>query len=471
MAKTAADSWFSIFAVVADAATAFASVYLAVFIRFETNWIATPFGVPESLYEGYWLLGALAVAFSYLSLRSLRLYKRPQRGSFHAHVPRLCRGAITTTAALLVVHALLHNHYNFSSVAILFFAPVFSVLLLAERLLLFKLEIRAARSSLPTHRVLMVGADSTAARLARSFAADPRLRVKVSGFLLVNAGEKPDSSIPPEHVLGTIGNFKQVVESLPDVVQVIVTETGADPAVLYAIATECERRMLRFNVVPDLFRILTSSVEVETVDDIPLMGLRQAPLDHLGNRIAKRIEDITGAIAGLVLFAPVVAILALLVKRESPGPAFYRQTRCGYGGKPFTIYKLRSMRTDAENNTGAVFASENDPRRTKIGAFMRAHNLDELPQFWNVLKGDMSLVGPRPERPEFVAEFSRDIEHYMRRHVSRPGITGWAQVQGLRGNTSIRDRLHADLWYLENWSLALDLKILLRTAFAVRNAY
>ena len=223
--------------------------------------------------------------------------------------------------------------------------------------------------------------------------------------------------------------------------------------------------------VPDLFRMLTSSVEVETIDDIPLLGLRRSPLDHLGNRLAKRTEDVLGALVGLLLFAPVVAVLALLVKRESPGPAFYGQTRCGYGGRPFTIWKLRSMRADAEAGTGAVFAAEDDPRRTRIGAFMRTHNLDELPQFWNVLKGEMSLVGPRPERPEFVEQFAGEFEHYMRRHVCRPGITGWAQVHGLRGNTSIAERLHADLWYLENWSLALDLKILLRTIFAVRNAY
>jgi len=129
------------------------------------------------------------------------------------------------------------------------------------------------------------------------------------------------------------------------------------------------------------------------------------------------------------------------------------------------------MRVDAERETGAVFAEENDPRRTRIGAWMRAHNVDELPQFWNVIKGDMSLVGPRPERPEFVEQFSSDIAHYMRRHVCRPGMTGWAQIHGLRGNTSIEERLRHDLWYLENWSLALDFKILLRTLFAMHNAY
>ena len=317
----------------------------------------------------------------------------------------------------------------------------------------------------------MVGTDATAARLARCFAEDPRLRVRVSGFLRTHSDEAPAEGIDPANVLGDAVQYREVLDRLPDVVQVIVTRPSGDSHLLYDMASECERRMIRFNVVPDLFRMLTSSVEVETINDIPLLGLRRSPLDKLGNRLAKRAEDILGAIAGLLFCAPVILVLSLLIRRESRGPVFFRQTRCGYANRPFTIFKLRSMRSDAESETGAVFAAENDPRRTRIGAFMRSHNLDELPQFWNLLKGDMSLVGPRPARPEFVDAFSQQIRRYMRRHYCRPGITGWAQVHGLRGNTSIEDRLHADLWYLENWSLALDFKILLRTLFAVRNAY
>jgi lipopolysaccharide/colanic/teichoic acid biosynthesis glycosyltransferase len=150
---------------------------------------------------------------------------------------------------------------------------------------------------------------------------------------------------------------------------------------------------------------------------------------------------------------------------------FFHQERCGEGGKAFRIVKLRTMRTDAEEATGPVWARPDDPRRTRIGAWLRAHNLDELPQFWNVLKGEMSLVGPRPERPHFVEQFKDDISRYMWRHASKPGITGWAQVNGLRGNTSIRDRIQYDLYYLENWSLALDFKIIVKTFFARQNAY
>ena len=471
MARSVADSWFATAAVAADCAAAFASVYFAVWLRFDSGWFAIPFGTPIDVYAGYWKFALGAAALAYVSLRTLKLYKRPQRGTFHAHVPRLVRGALATTVSLLVVVALVRNVYNVSTGVVLLFFFAFSALLLAERLLLFRAEIRAARRALPTNRVLMIGTDATAARLARCFAGDPRLRVRVSGFLRSTPEETPAPGIDPSNVLGDASQFHETLERLPDIVQVIVTNPAAESGLLYRLASECERRMLRFNVVPDLFRMLTSAVEVETIDDVPLLGLRRSPLDRFGNRLAKRAEDVLGALVGLLAAAPVVAVLALLVKRESPGPVFYRQTRCGYGGKPFTIYKLRSMRADAEAATGAVFAEEDDPRRTRIGAFMRSHNLDELPQFWNVLKGDMSLVGPRPERPEFVERFADRIEHYMRRHDCLPGITGWAQVHGLRGNTSIEDRLHADLWYLENWSLALDFKILLRTLFAVRNAY
>ena len=160
-----------------------------------------------------------------------------------------------------------------------------------------------------------------------------------------------------------------------------------------------------------------------------------------------------------------------MIRRTSPGPAFYTQERCGENGRPFTIYKLRSMRADAEAETGPVWATEDDPRRTAFGSFVRRYNVDELPQLWNVLRGDMSLVGPRPERPHFVEKFKEDISRYMWRHVSKPGMTGWAQINGLRGNTSIEERIKYDLYYLENWSLAFDFKILVRTFFARHNAY
>ena len=185
----------------------------------------------------------------------------------------------------------------------------------------------------------------------------------------------------------------------------------------------------------------------------------------------KRGEDIIGATIALLLSSPIIILAAIMIKRASPGPIFYKQERCGENGKNFNLYKLRTMQIDAEENSGPVFTAENDPRTTKIGALLRKTNLDELPQLWNVLKGEMSMVGPRPERPHFVEKFKTDINKYMWRHVSKPGMTGWAQVNGLRGNTSIEDRIKYDLYYLENWSLTFDFKILVRTLFANKNAY
>ena len=202
---------------------------------------------------------------------------------------------------------------------------------------------------------------------------------------------------------------------------------------------------------------------------------QRADLERRAARILGNPSDasdvVQEALMRLLVAAPVVLVAALLIKRSTPGPVFYRQERCGEKGRVFRLYKMRTMPVDAESASGPVWTAPDDPRRTPVGAFLRRYNLDELPQFWNVLKGDMSLVGPRPERPHFVEQFKEDINRYMSRHVSKPGITGWAQVNGLRGQTDLRKRIEHDLWYLENWSLSLDFKILARTFSARKNAY
>ena len=219
MAKTPADSIFAGAAVAADCAAAAAAVYLSVFLRFDTGWFDIPFGRPANLYGAYWPLAVAAALLSYVALRALKLYKRPQRGTFHAHVPRLVRGALAVTVALLVGLAVAKNYYNVSSGVVVVFLFAFSALLLAERLLLFRLEIAAARRALPTNRVLMIGTDSTAARLARVFARDPRLRVRVSGFLRAEPDDNVDPAIPPENVLGVSAANDKLPKRLTDVPQ------------------------------------------------------------------------------------------------------------------------------------------------------------------------------------------------------------------------------------------------------------
>jgi exopolysaccharide biosynthesis polyprenyl glycosylphosphotransferase len=201
---------------------------------------------------------------------------------------------------------------------------------------------------------------------------------------------------------------------------------------------------------------------VEDIDGLPTINLSETPLEGW-SRFVKRAFDLVVGFAAFLFFLPVMLVVAIAIRLEDRGPIFYRQERMGLDGKPFEIVKFRSMRVGAENETGAVWADRNDPRRTRVGRLIRAWSLDELPQLLNVLKGDMSVVGPRPERPQFVEQFRAEFPHYMLRHKVRAGMTGWAQVHGWRGNTSIRMRIEHDLYYIENWSLMLDLKIIFMT--------
>ena len=301
-----------------------------------------------------------------------------------------------------------------------------------------------------------------------ALSSEPRLRTRAAGVLTVG-GETPHASISPALIGGDLAALEQVVDE-QKIDQLILTGHALAHEKIVELILFCERHLIRFNMVPDLFRLLTSRMDFQLITGIPLLGISRWPLDQVWNRMAKRAFDVAGAFAGLLLSAPIMLVAALLIVRESPGPVFYRQERCGRRGRTFRLCKLRTMRADAETGSRPGWTVTDDPRRTRIGGWLRKYNIDELPQFWNVLRGDMSLVGPRPERPFFVEQFTPDIEHYMWRHVSKPGLTGWAQVNGLRGDTSIAERVKYDLYYLEHWSIAFDIKILTRTLLAFKNA-
>jgi Undecaprenyl-phosphate glucose phosphotransferase len=233
------------------------------------------------------------------------------------------------------------------------------------------------------------------------------------------------------------------------------------------------REMVDVKVVPDVLQVIALRARLEDLDGVPVININDVPLQGF-NSVVKRAIDIAISATALVALAIPLALIALLVKLTSRGAVFYRQERMGLDGHPFMIHKFRSMYDDAEAETGPVFASQDDPRRTPLGKVLRRSNIDELPQFWNVLKGEMSLVGPRPERPLFVAQFKHKIPQYMLRHKVKAGITGWAQVNGWRGNTSIEKRIEYDLYYIENWSVRLDLKIMWLTVlkgFFHKHAY
>jgi Undecaprenyl-phosphate glucose phosphotransferase len=309
-------------------------------------------------------------------------------------------------------------------------------------------------------RILVIGAGQVGREITGKLRAHHELGFRVAGFLDDDPGK-----------LGRLIDEVPVIGRLKDVERVLA-EQSIDQ-VLIALPLEAHRKMMRIlqvvgkecvevRLVPDILQYAALNATLEDVDGTPVINLSQVPLEGWSS-LVKRVVDIAIAGAALLVLLPLLPLVAAAIWLEDRGPIFYRQERMGLDGKSFLILKLRSMRVDAEATTGPVWATRNDPRRTRVGELLRRWSIDELPQLWNVLRGDMSIVGPRPERPTFVHEFKHKLPQYMIRHRVRAGITGWAQVHGWRGNTSIKKRLQYDLYYIENWSLGLDFKILWMT--------
>jgi len=243
---------------------------------------------------------------------------------------------------------------------------------------------------------------------------------------------------------------------------------------LERIVVLCEKSGVHTKFIPDYLKIIPTTPYTENLLGLPVIHIRYVPLNDSFNRTLKRTVDIFGAIVALIIFSPIMLIAAIGVKLSSPGPVFFKQERIGLHNRPFMMYKFRSMAQQTEADEAKGWTKKNDPRVTGFGRFIRKTSIDELPQMWNVLKGDMSLIGPRPERPQYVEKFKEEIPRYMVKHQVRPGITGWAQVNGYRGDTSISKRIECDLYYIENWSIGLDFKIIFLTffkGFINKNAY
>jgi exopolysaccharide biosynthesis polyprenyl glycosylphosphotransferase len=307
-------------------------------------------------------------------------------------------------------------------------------------------------------RVLIAGnGDLARAVVERVHAHHDELGFRIAGYL--RNGD--DATLAGLECLGTIDEAERVIEE-HRIDHVFVALPHASSTVMMSLLDRLTRVCVSIHVVPDLLQFMVLRARVEDIDGLPTINLSETPLEGW-SRFLKRGFDLAIAVAALLVLSPVMAAVALAIWLEDRGPIFYRQVRMGLDGKPFEILKFRSMRVGAETMTGAVWAEKDDPRRTKVGRFIRAWSLDELPQFFNVLMGEMSVVGPRPERPQFVEQFRAEFPHYMLRHKVRAGMTGWAQVHGWRGNTSVRIRIEHDLYYIENWSLLLDVKICFMT--------
>ncbi len=437
-----------------------------------------PFPGPASDYLGdlsFYIPSMLLHALSVIGVCYFnRLYTYQ-----HSRIDEIYRISGAVTIATLMGQALtslvrrdLPPGGNYSRMLLLYAWLYSIVLIIAIRLLAHVLYKTLVRRGWGHRQVVLIGTNDIARMILQKILWDPALGYDVIG--LISEQNAENSHIQGIPVLGSIQRLDQILEDLNasfSEIIIALPETADRHELLWLIA-RCERWRKPIRIYPDLFQLMTDRLTITELGGLPLLSLRDVPMRGW-KRAAKRAMDIVGAGVGLILLSPFLLMIAILIKLDSPGPVFYVQERMGLDARPFWIIKFRTMRTSPEDK-GYGWTVPNDPRRTRIGAWLRRLNIDELPQLINVLIGDMSLVGPRPEQPYYVEQFRRSIPRYMERHREKAGITGWAQVNGLRGDTSIAERTKYDLWYIENWSLLLDIKILIRTLvnlFRSPNAY
>lgn len=334
----------------------------------------------------------------------------------------------------------------------------------AGRFLVMEFEKLLYRRGKELKSVVIVGKNQTAERLFKHFTDRKTLGYEVLGYYAESAAE-PNSALSQCKYLGNSTFLPSHIDLLR-IQSAFIALSQNEREQLIMLLQGTEGKNIEFMMVPDLLEMMTSRLRMKEIEGIPFLTIKDIPLPAW-QRIVKRGFDIVFSFAVLVISLPLMALIAILIKLTSPGPIFYLQERIGLDGKIFLLIKFRSMSIEAEKETGPVRAKPGDNRATFIGKILRRTSLDELPQFWNVLRGEMSVVGPRPERPYFVEQFRNKIPRYLERHRVKVGMTGWAQVNGLRGDAPIEERTKFDIYYVENWSLVFDLKIILKTLHAV----
>jgi Undecaprenyl-phosphate glucose phosphotransferase len=457
-----------------DLGATLAAFLTAWVLRFHIEVIPVTKSVPE--FEPYLRLLPFILAIWPVVFYFHGLYQSRRGKSRVDEVLTVAVAVLLATVLLLVVIFLYRppspdgGYFTYSRAYLGLFALADFLFVATARMILRSVLLRIRQSNNNLQRILVVGAGLLGREITQKLLAHRELGFEVVGFLDDDAG-KVGSSVLGVPVLGTLRQAEEVL-AVARIDQVFI-----------ALPLEAHRKMLQMlelmarecvevKLVPDVLQYATLQATLEDVDGTPVINLSQVPLQGW-NSMVKRSMDLLIAAAALVVLVPFLPLVALAIWLEDRGPIFYRQERMGLDGKPFMIVKFRSMRINAEATSGPVWAIKDDPRRTRIGTFLRHWSFDELPQIWNVLMGDMSIIGPRPERPTFVREFKHKIPRYMLRHRVKAGITGWAQVHGWRGNTSIKKRIQYDLYYIQNWSLKLDFKILWMTVrHALRhNAY
>jgi Undecaprenyl-phosphate glucose phosphotransferase len=429
-------------------------------LRFHALGLPAPLGVPPLSF--YLWFGAVLTPFALIVLRTFQIYRSARTARLSRELWALVQGMVIITAFAAV--ASFFTKGELSRATLVLFVALATTLLLGSRL-----AIRAVLRSMRRHGrnlrgTLIVGGGELAVALLGKIREHPDFGLSVKGFVAADAA-LPGTRIAGLPVLGAVSDLPGLVERAgAELVYLALAraEHQAEHQALERLADSTAAVRL----VPDLARAFTLNASVEDFDGMPVVLVTESP-GQGWNAVVKRAFDLVCSALGLVILSPVLAALALWVRLDSAGPVLYAQERVGLSGKRFRMLKFRTMRMDAEAEGAPGWTKPGDPRRTRAGRILRPLSLDELPQLWNVFRGEMSLVGPRPERPMYVEQFRASVPRYMLRHHMKAGITGWAQVHGLRGDTPLDRRIEYDLYYIRNWSLGLDLRILFLTLWRV----
>jgi exopolysaccharide biosynthesis polyprenyl glycosylphosphotransferase len=443
----------SVLVVLSDAILVLASFALAFWIRFHS-------GLIPLFYERIPALSAYVPGMVFACLvtlgafRFMRLYRMPRGNSFASEAVDLLK-AMTGASLVAMATTFLYRGVHYSRLVFVLAWGIGILVILIERYALRRVQAWALSRGHLTKNVAIVGAGPMLPPIVERIESRPGLGLRIRGY--IGEADNPTGI----SYLGSIPDMGRLIREL-GIDVVIVALPFSEHERLLEVLRQTDGLRVEIRFVPDLFGLVTTRTEVHDLDGIPLIGLKPFPLDPWG-RLSKRLMDIIISALVLVVLSPVIALIALAVRLESRGGVLYSQERIGRDGRRFTMYKFRSMKADAEKEGPVWGTGADDARSTRVGRVLRRAGLDELPQLYNVLRGEMSLIGPRPERPCFVSEFADSIPGYLDRHRVKSGVTGWAQVNGLRGDTSVEERTEYDIYYVENWSLGLDLRIMLMT--------
>lgn len=401
------------------------------------------------------MLPVMIAALQVLCNRACDLYRSYRSTAFVKEAVNILKSGLAVFVILIFAAIAFSRLYQFQ-VALMFYFFIEGFLSAVYRFFLRRFLRYMRKKGYNKKYIVLLGINNCTDNFIGKINSSPDLGYEISGYF--------DNAPHSQLALPYLGNFKKVSRylsgSLPDEALIMLSDRS-QPYMDHLIAI-CERWGVKFSIIPNMFSSFSSRIYISSFDGIPVMSMRRVPLDRTLNKFIKRTLDIVVSLLMLIILSPLMLVTALIIKVTSPGKVIFRQERVGLGQRPFTMYKFRSMRVETESDISGT--EKNDPRCTGFGKFIRKFSIDELPQLFNVLKGDMSLVGPRPEIPYYVKEYRKYIPLYMVKHYVKPGITGWAQVNDLRGNdTSIEERIKYDIYYIEHWSVLFDIKILFRT--------